>query len=103
MTMIQHHYDSLEGMYGIQLMLLEIQSGSLDGDPIYEKWRNPAKLAYSNRYFTDCLASVFDKTEPNRKYIDDFVTYSGALATKAECQLQNSYFQRDIHKIQENN
>lgn len=102
MSKINNHYEKLKGLYGLEVVTLEIQSGRMDGETRLEKWRNPdKKLAF--RYFTDCLASVFDKATPNTMHIDDFITYAGALATKEECALQNSYFQRDIHKIQENN
>lgn len=97
------HYERLQNMYGLQLLHIEIQSGRLDGKIRCERWFNISFLAYSNRYYTDCLASVWTKEERNTKHIDDFTRYAGGLATKEECQLQNSYFQRDIHKIQENN
>lgn len=103
MSLISNHYERIEGLFGVQVLLLEIQSGSLDGDIRQERWHIMAKKDRSKRYRTDCLASVFDKAEPNTMHIDDFVTYAGELATKEECLLQNSFFQRDIHKIKENN
>ena len=100
---ISNHYERLQGMFGMETMALEVQSGRMDGALRSEKWRIMAKKDYANRYCTDCLASVFEKAVPNTMYIDDFITYAGTLATKEECQLQNSYFQRDIHKIKDMN
>lgn len=98
---ISNHYERIEGFYGVMILQLEIQSGSLDGDVRQERWHIMAKKDRSNRYRTDCLASVFEKAEPNTMHVDDFVSYAGELATKEECLLQNSFFQRDIHKMKE--
>lgn len=102
-SMISTHYERLQNMFGMKIMPLDIQTGRMDGAVRQDRWHILSKKDFSNRYRTDCLASVFDKSEPNTMYIDDFITYAGELATKEECQLQNSYFQRDIHKMKENN
>ena len=102
MAVISNHYERLQGMFGMEVLCLEIQSGRMDGEIRNEKWRILSKKDYANRYRTDCLASVYDKANPNTMYIDDFITYAGELATKEECAQQNSYFQRDIHKMKEN-
>ena len=103
LAVISNHYERLQGMFGMEVLCLEIQSGRMDGEIRQEKWRILSKKDYANRYRTDCLASVYDKSTPNAMYIDDFITYAGELATKEECAQQNSYFQRDIHKMKENN
>lgn len=101
-SMISTHYERLQNMFGMKIMPLDIQTGRMDGEVRQDRWHILSKKDFSNRYRTDCLASVYDKAHPNTMHIDDFITYAGALATKEECQLQNSYFQRDIHKMKEN-
>jgi hypothetical protein len=100
-SLISTHYERLQNMFGARVMPLEIQTGRMDGKIREDRWHILSKKDFSNRYCTDCLASVFDKASPNTMHIDDFITYAGELATKEECQLQNSYFQRDIHKMKQ--
>ena len=96
------HYERLQGMYGMQTLLLEIQSGKMDDEPRQEKWRIMSFKDFAVRNRTDCQASIYDKPDRNTMHIDDFDCYAGVLATKDECAKQNSYFQRDIHKMKEN-
>ena len=103
MSSIRNHYDRLNGLFGMQELLLEVQSGRLDGETIKERWIMLSKKDYSKRALTDCLQSVWVKSEPNKMHIDDFQQYAGELATIEECDLQNSFFQKDVHKIKENN
>ena len=90
-------------MFGMQVLRLGIESGRLDGKRQDERWIKLSKKDYSNRARTDCLESVWDKTAPNTMHIDDFIQYTGELATRKECELQNSYFQNDVHKMKSNN
>ncbi len=103
MTAIGNHYERINGLFGMKVLLVEIQSGRLDGNIRKDKWRILAKKDYSKRYRTDCLQSVFDKVKPNTMHIDDFQQYAGELASRRECELQNSYFQNDVHKMKSNN
>ena len=98
-SMINNHYDKINGLYGIQTLKLEIQSGRLDGEVKKEKWRLITKKDRSRRYRTACLEAVFDSYEPNTMHIDDFIMYAGEVGTDEENQLQNSYFQMDIAKM----
>ena len=103
MNAINEHYVKIQGMFGMQVLTLEIQSGKLDGEPVKDYWRLFAKKDHSNRAMTDCLQSVWIKSKTNTMHIDDFLRYAGILATREECDLQNSFFQNDVHKIKENN
>ena len=98
-SMINNHYDKINGLYGIQTLKLEIQSGRLDGEVKKEKWRLITKKDRSRRYRTACLEAVFDSYEPNTMHIDDFIMYAGEVGTDEENQLQNSYFQNDIKSM----
>ena len=96
---INNYYDKQNGLFGMQTLTLEIQSGTLEGNVKLDKWRILTKKDRSNRYRTDCLESVFETYTPNQIHIDDLKTYTDILATQEECALQNSYFQNDIRKM----
>lgn len=96
---INNYYDKQMGLFGMQVLNLQIQSGTLEGEVKNDKWRLLTKKDRSNRYRTDCLESVFDTYEPNSMHIDDFKCYASILASMEEGMLQHSYFQNDIHKM----
>lgn len=96
---INNHYDKVNGLFGMQTLDLEIQSGTLEGAPKKEKWRLLTKKDRSKRYRTDCLESVFQSYTPNTMHIDDFIMYANELGTPEENAQQHSYFQNDIMKI----
>ncbi|MBE6535619.1 MAG: hypothetical protein E7677_03245 [Ruminococcaceae bacterium] len=102
-SLINNHYDKVNGTFGIQELSLEIQSGRMDGEVKKDKWRIITKKDRSRRYKTACLEAVFDSYEPNTMHIDDFIEYAGEVGTNEENQLQNSYFQNDIAKMKELN
>ncbi len=99
MSKIHNHYEKLQNLFGMQKVVIQIQSGRLDGELRQDWWRIMSKKDFAERYGTDCLNSVWHKATPNTMHIDDFICYAAKFATKEECQLQNSYFQRDIHKM----
>ena len=99
MSKIHNHYEKLQNLFGVQKVVIQIQSGRLDGALRQDWWRIMSKKDFAERYGTDCLNSVWHKATPNTMHIDDFICYAAKFATKEECQLQNSYFQRDIHKM----
>ena len=100
---INNHYDKVNGLFGMQTLSLEMQSGRMDGDVKTDKWRILTKKDRSRRYRTACLEAVFDSYEPNFMHVDDFIMYAGEVGTQAENELQNSYFQNDIKKMKELN
>ena len=96
---INNYYSKQNGLFGMQTLNLEIQSGTLEGEVKTDKWRLLTKKDRSNRYRTDCLESVFESYDPNILHVDEFKTYADILASQEECKLQNSYFQNDIRKM----
>ena len=102
MSKLHNHYERLQNLFGMQKMVIQIQSGRMDGELRQDFWRIMPKKDYSERYGTDCLNSVWQKATPNTMHIDDFISYAAKFATKEECQKQNSFFQKDIHKIKTN-
>jgi len=100
---INNHYDKVNGLFVMQTLTLELQSGRMDGDVKKDKWRILTKKDRSRRYRTACLEAVFDSYEPNFMHVDDFIMYAGEVGTQAENELQNSYFQNDIKNMKELN
>lgn len=96
---IDNYFDKQNGLFGKQILHLEIQKGTLEGDVKKDKWRILTKKDRSNVYRTDCLNQVFDCYEIKPMHIDDFVCYAGSLATQRELAMQGSYFQNDIQKM----
>lgn len=98
---INHHYDKIDGQFGVFSLNLEIQSGRMDGGVTKDRWRIIKIKDRSERYKTDCLQSVFKTYEPNKLHIDDFICYAGKFGSVRENALQNSYFQNDVHQMHE--
>ena len=98
---INNHYEKVNGQFGAQILKLEIQAGTLEGEPKRDTWRLLMKKDRSKRYQTACLESVFDSYTPNTMHVDDFISYAAAVGTSEENQLQNSYFQDDISKMRD--
>lgn len=98
-AILSNHYDKINGLFGTQMLTLEIQSGRMDGEVKKDKWRLIMKKDRSRRYKTACLEAVFDSYVPNTMHVDDFIMYAGEVGTDEENQLQNSYFQMDITKM----
>ena len=96
---LDNYFSKLNGLFGMQTLNLEIQSGTLEGEVKMDKWRLLTKKDRSNRYRTDCLESVFDTYEVNAMHIDDFICYTSILASQDECMQQRSYFQNEIQKM----
>ena len=96
---INNHYDKLEGLFGVQTLTLELQSGRMDGEVKEDKWRILTKKDRSRRYRTACLEAVFESYEPNTMHIDDFAAYAAEVGSQAENGQQNSFFQTDIAKM----
>lgn len=86
--------------FGRQTMLLEVESGRMDGLADKKKYYRQFKKIWSGRYATDCLSAIFtDRAEVNTIGIDDMKTYHTIIATNDELKLQNSHFQAEISKI----
>ena len=98
-SMVNNHYDKVNGLFGHFTLSLQIQSGRMDGELKKGRWYILTKKDRANRYKTDCLSSVFTTYEPNTMHIDDFICYAGDIGTLKENGLQNSYFQNDIREM----
>ena len=91
----EQYIDRNEKLFGCQTFKLEVESGRMNGDVKQRKFYGMDKKDFSARYCTDAMSSIFDL--PNCVSIADFTEYSGIMATKAERDLQNAHFQKDIN------
>lgn len=81
-------------------MLLEVESGRMDGLADKKNYYRQFKKIWSGRYATDCLSAIFtERAEVNTIGIDDMKMYHTIIATDEELKLQNSHFQAEISKI----
>lgn len=95
-----HYNERMYNTFGRQTMLLEVESGRMDGLADKKKYYRQFKKIWSGRYATDCLSAIFtERAEVNTIGIDDMKTYHTIIATNEELKLQNSHFQAEISKI----
>lgn len=95
-----HYNERMYNTFGRQTMLLEVESGRMDGLADKKKYYRQFKKIWSGRYATDCLSAIFtERAEVNTIGIDDMKTYHTIIATNDELKLQNSHFQAEISKI----
>ncbi len=95
-AVFSQYVDRTEKLFGSQTFKLEVESGRLEGKLIERKFYGMDKKDFSARYCTDAMSSIFDL--PNTVSIADFAEYADIMATKAERDLQNSHFQKDINE-----
>ena len=103
MAKIHNHYEKIEGLYGRQILKLEIMGGSMEGEVKKDKWRILTKKDRSKRYKTDGLKAIYEPYVANIMHIDDFIQYAGEIGTQEENESQNSFFQNDIRRMREIN
>lgn len=100
---IDNHYRKVNNGFGCQELLLELESGRMDGEKKDRKFYRMAKKDYSKRYSTNCLSAIFEGDAVNTISIADLKEYASILATSEELAMQNSHFQNDIRKMKQTN
>lgn len=84
-------------LYGSSVVKLKVESGRMDGEAKDKVYYLQSKKIYSNRYATDCLASIFETyAERNTIGINDLPEYVGDLASDDEALMQHSFFQIEV-------
>ena len=78
-------------------LILELQSGRMDGQPKKRKWYRMPKKIYSRRYTTDCQQAIFERrAELNYVGQDDLREYADDMANGEELIYQNSHMQVEL-------
>ena len=94
---IQHYYTGVYNTFGYCTLIVQVESGTQDGELAQHKYYLASKKIYSKRFSTDCFSDFFtEKALRSPVGIEDLREYATEKATVGELQLQNSYFVRDM-------
>ena len=96
---IQHYYTGVYNTFGYCALIVQVESGTQDGELSAHKYYLANKKIYSKRFSTDCYSDFFAvKALRSLKGIDDLNEYATEKASVGELNRQNSYFVRDLTK-----
>lgn len=94
---LQHAKERTRNVFGSSTLILELQSGRMDGQPKQRKWYRMPKKIYSRRYTTDCQQAIFERRAANNFVgIDDLREYAEDMANSEELIYQNSHMQVEL-------
>ncbi|MGN0805002.1 MAG: hypothetical protein ACI4MS_06435 [Candidatus Coproplasma sp.] len=97
---LQHYCERTANVFGSQVLRLEVENGSREGDVKQCKYFRQRKKILSKRYSTDCLSGIFaERAKANKVGLDDLQEYANIMATDEELRLQNSHFQTELNKL----
>ncbi|MBQ7788415.1 MAG: hypothetical protein IJ398_02035 [Clostridia bacterium] len=97
-SLFSNYYLRIYDTFGYFVSKIQKQAGTLDGSVDTHDFYMPLKIAFSDRYSTDCYKPFFDETIKNTKYgLFDFPTYKDIVATSHELKLQNSFFVNELY------
>ena len=103
MAIFQGYYKRTYNMYGYSKMLVQVESGTQDGELADKAYYLDNKRIYADRFSTDCFSDFFTtKSLRSSVGIDDLEEYQTSKATLEELKMQNSYFVADLVQKQEN-
>ncbi len=98
-----HYYNRTYNLFGCHRLLIQLESGSLDGSFKEKAYYISRKKDYSKRFATDCFADFFrEKALTAPVGLDDMDEYETERATWEELKKQGSYFIRDLEGLKEN-
>lgn len=90
--------------YGVSEFELELESGVLDGRRTSASYYILNKVAYADRYSTDCYSGYFQtRALKSGKGLKDYKSYAGVKATFKEMQAQNSYVVKSLLEDKKDN
>ena len=97
-SVMNNHYDKVEGLYGRRRCKIDIMAGSMEGEVRKGVWIDLKKKQESDRYLSGCLQSLYEPTVPNEMHIDDYESYDDLLLRVEQALKQNSFLQNDVCK-----
>ena len=98
-----HYYNRTYNLFGCHRLLIQLESGSLDGSFKEKAYYISRKKDYSKRFVTDCFADFFrEKALTAPVGLDDMDEYETERATWEELKKEKSYFIRDLEGLKEN-
>jgi hypothetical protein len=100
MAFLGHYYERTCNLFGSAVIMLDVESGRMDGEVKSKKYYRQSKKIWAKRYSTDCLSGIFEvRGEVNRVGIDDLAEYADTMATNDELLYQNSHFQNELNQL----
>ena len=100
MSAIHNEYRRQYNLFGCNVLNVSVQSGKMDDEAKKERIHLLHKKVYSDRFATDCHYGFFAPgLREAESSFDDYLEYSGTVATVDELQYQNSYFIKDMNNI----
>ena len=95
-----NYYNRTYNLYGYDVQNLKVFTGKMDDKPDRHKYYESYHKIHALRYSTDCYSDYLKEGVLRKgKGIIDYPVYSSYLATREELEKQNSYFIRDLEKV----
>lgn len=96
---IQNYYMGIYNCFGYSRLMMQVESGTQDGEILERYYYISYKKARSKRFSSDCHSGFFTvKALRSKVGINDLNEYATEKATFLELQAQNSYFVNDLIK-----
>ena len=100
---LQKYYKDTYNLFGYNVLKVQVESGTQDGELEDKSYYLDNKRIYSDRFSTDAFSDFFNtKALRSSIGIEDLEEYRNSKATLEELQMQNSYFVADLMNKQEN-
>ena len=100
---LQKYYKDTYNLFGYNVLKVQVESGTQDGELDDKVYYLDNKRIYSDRFSTDAFSDFFNtKALRSSIGIEDLEEYESSKATLEELQMQNSYFVADLMNKQEN-
>ena len=94
---INHYYMGIFNRFGYSRLLVQVESGTMDGELTEHKYYLSNKKIYSKCFSTDCYSEFFmEKALRSEVGLNDLVEFKSEKATLEELMQENAYFMKDI-------
>ena len=94
---LNNYYKGIYNRFGYSRLLVQVESGTMDGELTEHKYFLMNKKIYSKRFSTDCYSDFFmEKALRSEIGINDLKEFSSEKATLEELIQENAYFMKDI-------
>lgn len=100
LSKVETAYARMVNRYGYTRMILEEESGKMNGKRKERKFYQINKIIYADRFATACYSSYFEmRSRRAEKGIIDYPEYEGSQAKWKELEKQKSYLIKDLKEL----
>lgn len=100
MSNIHNSYRKTYNLFGCNVLEVSVQSGKMEDEALTDHIHILFKKVYSDRFATDCHNGFFvPQLRIAESSFEQYLEYSGTVASIEELEYQNSYFISDMKKI----